>query len=261
MEIVFIGVILVIIFQSNDLINLEKLANDNRHYFNFIREKDYDFFIKAKYGNDVNPDILFNKRIKLALFTFLILFIVILSSFTYINLLIISGVTIASYKLQYFKLKSFYKKHLTVINMQLPYYLKNIEILIQHYTVPVALAKSIKEAPEIFKDGLAKLIEKINKGDSSIEPYMEFSREYPVRDSMRMMRLLYRLSLGSQENKHEQILMFSKTVSSLQGKARDQKYKRRLEVMESKTLYMLIVTGLGTMLIMVLSLALTFNKY
>ena len=37
---------------------------------------------------------------------------------------------------------------------------------------------------------------------------MEFAREYPVRDSMRMMRLLYRLSLGSNERKQEQLLTF-----------------------------------------------------
>ena len=36
---------------------------------------------------------------------------------------------------------------------------------------------------------------------------MDFARDYPVRDSMRMMRLLYRLSLGS-NRKQEQLLTF-----------------------------------------------------
>ena len=35
----------------------------------------------------------------------------------------------------------------------LPYYLKSLEILIQHYTVPVAIRKSIETAPDIFKSG------------------------------------------------------------------------------------------------------------
>ena len=43
----------------------------------------------------------------------------------------------------------------------LPYYLKSLEILIQHYTVPVALGKSIDDAPDIFKPGLRELIDKI----------------------------------------------------------------------------------------------------
>ena len=82
---------------------------------------------------------------------------------------------------------------LDVYKRQLPYYLKGLEILIQHYTVPVALAKSIEDAPDIFKPGLRDMIATIDAGDSSIDPYMEFANEYPVRDSMRMMRLLYRL--------------------------------------------------------------------
>ena len=69
------------------------------------------------------------------------------------------------------------------------------------------------------------MIEKINSGDSSIDPYMEFANEYPVRDSMRMMRLLYRLGIGEQEKKQERLLMFSRTVSNLQNKARETKYK------------------------------------
>ena len=52
---------------------------------------------------------------------------------------------------------------------------------------------------------------------------MEFARKYPVRDSMRMMRLLYRLSLGRQERKQEQLLAFSRTISNLQQKARETK--------------------------------------
>ena len=261
MEIAIVGIIIIIVLQANNIIDLEKLANDNKQYFSFLKEKDYDFFIKAKYGESEKPELFYNKRIKSTFLTFIIFFFAILSVFTYVNLIIVVVATALVYKSQYFRLKKFYKQHMTQINMQLPYYLKNIEILIQHYTVPVALSKSIKEAPEIFKDGLRKLIDKINKGDSTIEPYMEFSREYPVRDSMRMMRLLYRLGLGSQENKHEQLIVFSRTISSLQGKAREQKYKKRLEVMESKTMYMLVVTGIGTMLLMLMSLALTFQSY
>lgn len=60
----------------------------------------------------------------------------------------------------------------------LPYYLKSLEILVQHYTVPVAIGKSMDDAPDIFKPGLNQLIEKINAGDSSINPYMDFANLY-----------------------------------------------------------------------------------
>ena len=103
------------------------------------------------------------------------------------------------------------------------------------------------------------MIEKINAGDSSINPYMEFAKDFPVRDSMRMMRLLYRLGLGRQERKQEQLLSFSKTISALQQKAREARYKARLEKMESKTMRMLVCTGVGVMMLLVLSILQTFS--
>ena len=125
--------------------------------------------------------------------------------------------------------------------------------MVQHYTVPVALSRSIEDAPEVFKPGLRELVAKIDAGDSTIDPYMDFANQYPVRDSMRMMRLLYRLSLGEQDKKHEQMLSFSKTVSALQLKAREQKYKARLDKMEKQTMTMLVCTGGAALIIMLIA--------
>ena len=89
---------------------------------------------------------------------------------------------------------------------------------------------------------------------------MDFAREYPVRDSMRMMRLLYRLSLGSQKRKQEQLLTFSRNISNLQQKARETRYKDRLEKMESKTMIMLVSTGVGVMILLVISILMLFTS-
>ena len=180
----------------------------------------------------------------------------------FIGLNLSVSVIIAGYlvfKSSYNSLKSYYKANLHHINLMLPYYLKSLEILVQHYTVPVALSRSIETAPEVFKPGLQRLIARIDAGDSSIQPYIDFANEYPVRDSMRMMRLLYRLGLGSQQDKHEQVMMFSRTVSALQNKAREQKYKERLEHMENQTMIMLMSTGGGVMGLMMLSMMLLMN--
>ena len=136
----------------------------------------------------------------------------------------------------------------------LPYYLKSLEILVQHYTVPVAIAKSVNSAPEVFQEGLKQLVKRIDEGDSSVDPYMEFAKTYPVRDSMRMMRLLYRLSLGSQESKQEQLALFSRNVSVLQNKAREQKYQARLDKMEGKTMIMLTCTGGGVLALLMFAM-------
>ena len=185
---------------------------------------------------------------------FVIVLAVVLFNFSWINLTIGIIVVIVIYKNQYSSLKSYYKKHLTEIDQTLPYYLKSIEILAQHYTIPVAISKSIETAPSLFKQGLVEMISKIDAGDSSINPYLEFAEQYPVRDSLRMMRLLYRLSIGAQENKQEQLLVFSKSVSSLQNKAREQKYQKRLDKMEKKTLSMLMVTGGGSMIVLFIAM-------
>lgn len=258
-EIVALALIVIFIMQYIGGFSINKFVDDNANMFKKLQEDDFEFFAKAKYGDAVDIEKLFNARIRDAIMVGLCIAFLFINSFDYVTLLIVVAVIIGMFKLPYMSLKGYYKGHLHIIDTQLPYYLKNLEILIQHYTVPVALGKSVGDAPEIFQDGLRDMIEKINAGDSSINPYMEFAKEYPVRDSMRMMRLLYRLGLGKQERKQEQLLTFSRTVSALQQKAREARYKSRLETMESKTMRMLVCTGAGVMLLLVLSILQTFS--
>lgn len=258
-EIVVVGAIIIFILVYNNTIDKDKFIADNEKYFNILREDDYDFLVYARYGEEVDPNQLFRKRIWYAILVAIVFLFIFLSQLSFLNIVFCIVVAVLVFKMPYTNLKSFYKAHLHDIDVMLPYYLKSLEILIQHYTVPVALGKSIDDAPDIFKPGLRKLIDRINSGDASIDPYMEFANTYPVRDSMRMMRLLYRLGLGSQERKQERLMMFSRTVSNLQNKARETKYKERLGHMESQTMLMLVVTGAGTMLIILISMMMMFN--
>lgn len=258
MEVVICGAIILGILFYNKTVDGKKFIKDNEDIFHLLRESDYDFLVAAKYGEKVDPNILFNKRLKTAFITIVIFLFIFLSELSAINIVLAIFVGYLVFKSNYTSLKKYYKKHLHDIDVMLPYYLKGLEILVQHYTVPVAIARSIDDAPDIFKPGLRELIAKIDAGDSSIDPYMEFANEYPVRDSMRMMRLLYRLGLGSQEKKQDRLLMFSRTVSNLQSKAREQKYKERLNHMESQTLIMLIATGGGVMILILISMIYMF---
>lgn len=258
MEILVVGIILLYILQKNQKISSQKFIQENANYFRKLKESDYDFLVRSKYGDQVDPDLLFDKRIKNAGIVIIFLIFLFLTNLSFINVIAAFVVGYIVYKSSYRSLKSYYKVHLHEINLQLPYFLKNLEVLAQHYTIPVAIAKSIDTSPEIFRSGLKRLIEKINAGDSSIEPYMDFAKEYPVNDSMRMMRLLYRLGLGSQDNKHEQLVMFSRSVSALQNKAREVRYKERLQKMENKTMIMLGVVGGGVMLLLLLAMVQSF---
>lgn len=259
MSIVIVCAILLFVLFYNKTLDGKKFLADNEKYFEILREEDYNFLLFAKYGDDLDCDELYKKRISTALIVGFIFLAITIADFSFVNLIIVLVIMFGVFKLPYMQLKSFYKKHLHEIDLLLPYYLKSLEILIQHYTVPVAIGKSIADAPEIFRPGLKKIVERINTGDSSIDPYMEFANDYPVRDSMRMMRLLYRLGIGSQEMKHERLMMFSKSVSSLQNKAREVKYKERLDHMENQTMIMLVVTGFGVMLIVLVSMLMMFN--
>lgn len=250
---IIIAVIIVFLLQYNHHFSSRKFIKDTEPYFRFLMEDDYEFLLKVKYG-DVDVNKLFGIRVRNGLIAIVAMLFIFMSKLSFVYIMLSFLVGFLMFKQPYMSLKSYYKANLNKINQMLPYYLKSLEILVQHYTVPVALNRSIDSAPEIFKPGLRKLVEKIENGDSSVQPYMDFANEYPVRDSMRMMRLLYRLGLGSQENKQEQLLMFSRTISSLQNKAREQKYKERLEKMENKTMIMLFGTGGGILAFMLLSM-------
>lgn len=258
-EIAVIALIVFYILTKSGRISLSKLIADNEMYLRKLKEEDYDFYVRAKYGDSVNPDLLFNKRLQNSFIVIILIFCLLLKNMSYVYVLVCLIAGFAFFKVDYLNLRSYYKKHLNEIDTMLPYYLKGLEILIQHYTVPVAIGKSMEDAPEIFKEGLKELVNEINAGNDTIEPYMDFARKYPVRDSMRMMRLLYRLSLGRQERKQEQLLTFSKTISNLQQKARETKYKNRLDKMEGKTMSMLIATGLGVMVLLVIAVMMLMN--
>lgn len=260
MEILIVAIIILFIMEYSKKIDSNKFFNDSKKHLKVLIEDDYEFLLRAKYGDKASLEHAFSRRIRNGVLTTLLLIFVFLSKLNFINVVISFILGYIMYKSEYRDLKRYYKSHLHEINMLLPYYLKNIEILIHHYTVPVALAKSIDDAPDIFKPGLQTLIDRINAGDSSVDPYMDFAKEYPVRDSMRMMRLLYRLSLGIQENKHEQLLSFSKSVSNLQNKSRDQKYKDRLNKMENKTMTMLVCTGGGAMILLLISIFMMMSR-
>ena len=259
-EILIIGIIAFIVLTINGFIKPNKFIQDNQDIFLKLKEEDYAFLVRAKYGDGLDSDVLYQKRIKNGLIVIVLVIFLMLSSLSAVKVVLAFVVGYVAFKMDYLNLKKFYKAHLQQIDSMLPYYLKGLEILIQHYTVPVALGKSISDAPEIFREGLIDLINKINAGDSTVTPYMEFAQTYPVRDSMRMMRLLYRLSLGRQERKQEQLITFSKTISNLQQKARDTRYKERLDKMESKTMSMLVCTGVGVMILLVIAVMNMLSK-
>ena len=57
-------VIIFIVMISSGQISLNQLVTDNEMFFRKLKEEDYDFYVKARFGESVNPNVLFNQRIK-----------------------------------------------------------------------------------------------------------------------------------------------------------------------------------------------------
>lgn len=240
-----VAAIVIIIALYNNIFDRNRFVRDISPLFKKLMEKDYTFLLNVRYGDEyIDIGKIFEIRIRNGLAGLIVTgLVLLLMGFNIIYLIIGLVISVYLFKDQYIRLRNYYKARIHTIDLMLPYYLKGLEILVQHYTVPIALSRSIESAPDVFKPGLRRLVAKIEEGDASIQPYLDFASEYPVRDSLRMMRLLYRLGLGSQQDKHKQIMEFSKTVSSLQNKAREIKYADRLEHIEKQTMVMLVATG------------------
>ena len=131
-EIAVIALIVFYIFTKSGRISISKLIADNEMYLRKLKESDYDFYVRAKYGDSVNPDLLFNKRLQNSFIVIIVIFCLLLKNMSYVYVLVCLIVGFAFFKVDYLNLRNYYKKHLNEIDTMLPYYLKGLEILIQH---------------------------------------------------------------------------------------------------------------------------------
>lgn len=163
-EIFIIGAIILFIFFYTGMVNKGKFVDDNKGIFMLLKESDYDFLLRAKYGDLVyDSDEVFMKRVRNAGIVLALLVFVFISNLSFLNVIVSFIVAFVVFKLPYMQLKSYYRNHLNEVDSLLPYYLKGLEVLAQHYTIPVALARSIEDAPDVFKPGLKEMVAKIEE--------------------------------------------------------------------------------------------------
>ena len=121
-ELVVLGVIIYGIMFATGQISFSKLVSDNEAIFRKLKESDWDFYVKAKYGNAVNPDILFNQRVRNGLITLILAFLLsITGGFSAIKIVLACAVGYGVFKLTYINLQSYYKKHISQIDSLLPH--------------------------------------------------------------------------------------------------------------------------------------------
>ncbi len=138
LEILVIGIISFVVLTVNGYIKPNKFIQDNQDIFLKLKEEDYDFLVRAKYGDGLDSDVLYQKRIKNGLLVIVLLIFLMLKDLNLVKIVLACVGGYLMFKMDYMNLTKFYKQHLQKIDSMLPYYLKGLEILIQHYTVPVA---------------------------------------------------------------------------------------------------------------------------
>ena len=62
-------------------VDANQFLQENDMYINMLKEKDWDFYVAAKYGDRVNADELFNKRIKNTFWAVAIVMLVLFTNF------------------------------------------------------------------------------------------------------------------------------------------------------------------------------------
>ena len=86
-EIIGLGAVIVFALQFTKVIDLNKLVDDNKVHFRKFKEDDYDFLVRAKFGEAVDPDFLFGKRIRDGVLVGLILLTLFINSLSYLYVL------------------------------------------------------------------------------------------------------------------------------------------------------------------------------
>ena len=75
MEILIVGAIIIFILIYNNTIDKDKFFADNQKYLEAFKEEDYQFLVYARYGEDVDVDQLYSKRITSAFIGFLVVLV------------------------------------------------------------------------------------------------------------------------------------------------------------------------------------------
>ena len=131
-EIIIIIILIFVVMTYNGQLSIKDFINDNFFLFRKLKEDDWDFYVKSKYGDNVNPDTIFIKRIRNGLMVSNLCIFFFLKELDALKILISFVIGFLIFKIDYLNIKSYYKRHIFQIDSMLPHYLKGIEILIQH---------------------------------------------------------------------------------------------------------------------------------
>ena len=107
LEVFALAAILLFLLNYTGKISANRFVSDNEVLFRKLKESDWDFYVKAKYGDTVNPDFLFNRRIKNGLLTIFVVLVFMISNLSYITVLFSFILGYLVFKMDYSNLKKY----------------------------------------------------------------------------------------------------------------------------------------------------------
>ena len=87
-EAAIIGVLIFFVMEYNGTISLTKFLNDHKSIFRGLKEDDFDFLIKARYGDGVDIDKIFTGRIRNGLMTIIAMILLFINDLDYTKILV-----------------------------------------------------------------------------------------------------------------------------------------------------------------------------
>ena len=87
-EIFIFGLIIVFLLVYTNVIDKDKFLADNEQYFKMLKEDDYEFLVYARYGDSVDVEILFRRRVMYAIIAWFAILIIFLNNLSLIYICI-----------------------------------------------------------------------------------------------------------------------------------------------------------------------------
>lgn len=98
-----------------------------------------------------------------------------------------------------------YKAIREEIELQFPRWLMNVALYVQSNSVQVALYKSIPTAPLVLQPELIKLNNAIRDNPTSINPYLDFMKDFDMPDITMSMKMFYSIANGIGSDVQQQV--------------------------------------------------------
>ncbi len=99
---------------------------------------------------------------------------------------------ILMYKLDYLNLKFQVTKKVRHIRYQFPIYLRQLQVLLQNNTVTKAIEASLDQVPDLFKEDIETLHQRLCEDPMNLKSYTDCMSQYNLPEIERAMKWLYR---------------------------------------------------------------------